>query len=192
MDETIKIGLVGFGSVGKDTVARYLSDKYGFAHVSSGDLIREYVRKNNLGALNRSNLQIIGNDLRKKYGADYLTMHALEVFKHKVPHSSRVVISGLRALPEVNRLKSEGGVVIAVTAPLERRYSWAVRRGSATDHVTLEEFKSIEDREAENANEVNQNIKAVLAAADMTIVNSGSRDQLFDEVDRIVTHILKP
>ncbi len=178
------IGLVGFGSVGKDTVSRYLVDKFGFTHVSSGDLIRAYMTENKLGEQTRDALQKVINELREKNGGDYLVRIALE------NASPRLVISGLRAIPEVERIKKEGGLIIAVTAPVETRYQWALSRKRATDKITFEEFKAIEVKEMENQNLAAQNIKAVMAMADFTINNSGSRDQLFAEINRIMGEII--
>jgi dephospho-CoA kinase len=112
----IRLGLVGFGSVGKDTLARYLIVRYGFVHVSCGDLIRQYSREHGNGEMTRSALQRVGNELRIQYGPDYLVRKALET-----PHE-RLVISGLRAVAEAATLKAAGGTIIAITAPLETRY----------------------------------------------------------------------
>jgi len=169
------IGLVGFGSVGKDTVSRYLVDKFGFTHVSSGDLIRAYMTENKLGEQTRDALQKVINELREKNGGDYLVRIALE------NPSPRLVVSGLRAIPEVERIKKEGGIIIAVTAPIEKR---------ATDRISFEKFKAIEVQEMENQNLAAQNITAVLAMADITINNSGSRDHLFAEINRIMAGII--
>ena len=187
-DNFLKIGLVGFGSVGKDTVARYLSDKHQFTHISSGDLVRDYIRKNNLGELTRENLQKVANELRSKNGADYLTVLSLTTFTEN-KNGEKLVISGLRAIPEVTKLKEEGGKIIAVVAPVETRYAWATRRGGATDHVTFEQFKATEEKEAAGNQKEQQNIKAVLELADITIINDGSRDDLYRKIDEALSHI---
>lgn len=185
----IKIGLVGFGSVGKDTVARYLCDKHHFTHISSGDLIREHVRKNNLGDLTRENLQRVANELRLKNGADYLTKFSLETFKKDYPGGGKLVISGLRAVQEVTKLKEEGGKIIAVVAPIETRYAWAIKRGGVTDQVSFDQFKAIEEKEAESKQKEQQSIKEVLGLADFTIVNDGTRADLYMKIDKVLTHI---
>lgn len=189
----VVLGLVGFGSVGKDTVARYLVEKYGYVHISSGDLIRKYVQDNNLGSLTRENLQKIANQLREQNGADYLTVLALEKFNELLKTGSKVfpglIISGLRAIPEVTRLKEEGGKVVAVIAPVETRYEWAKKRAGVADQVSFDQFKEIEENEVKNNSETQQNVQAVLALADATIVNNGSRKDLYEAVDKVVLGI---
>lgn len=174
------IGLVGFGSVGKDTVSRHLEKKHGYTHVSSGDLLRLYMRKNNLGLETRSALQDVGNKLRAEHGADYLSVLALQ------NPARPIVVSGLRAVPEVSRIKKEGGIVIALSAPIETRYTWASGRGGIADKVSFEEFKIIEEREANNNSEGQQNIKAVIKMADFHIENNGSRGELLQSIDHII------
>jgi len=188
---TTIIGLVGFGSVGKDTVARYLCNNYGFIHISSGDLVRDHVRRNNLGELTRENLQKTANELRERNGADYLTVLAIESFVKAGSSKGRLVISGLRAVPEVTRLKEEGGVVISLTAPAEIRYAWSQKRAGASDKVTFEQFKETEEREVRSNSQAAQNIQEVLSLADITIVNSGSRDDLYSKVDTAMKQILQ-
>lgn len=187
--ELTKIGLVGFGSVGKDTIARYMTDKHQFVHISSGDLIRDYVKKNNLGDLTRDNLQKVGNELRAQKGADYLTVLSLQTFNEKNVHGSKLVVSGLRAVAEVAKLKEEGGKIIGIVAPIETRYSWAKKRGGAMDHVTFEQFKAIEANEVAGNLKEQQNIQEVLKLADVVIVNDGNRNDLYRKIDEALSHI---
>ena len=182
-EHKILLGLVGFGSVGKDTVARYLVDKHNFLHISCSDMIRKYMTDHNLGEHTRENLHVVGNSLREKYGSDYLIVLSLD---HK---AERLIISGLRNVGEAERLKKEGGILIGVTAPVEVRYAWGKSRGGTKDHVTFEQFKEMEEKEAASKDPKAQSIREVMAMADVTIDNSGSREDLFKEIDAVVSKV---
>ena len=169
----MKLAFVGQPAVGKDALAIHIEKKFNLTHVSSGDIIRDYVRKNNLGELDRKNLQIIGNKLRTERGGDVLVRMALE------QNPDNVVISGLRAIDEVETFKRLGGTIIVVTAPIEKRFEWAKARGRIDDNTSFEDFKKIEDDEKVNIDRNGQNVDKVIAMADIEIVNNGSLEDLF-------------
>lgn len=175
----MKLAFVGHPAVGKDAVANYVEQTYGLKHVSSGDIIRAYVTENNLGDLSRENLGIQGNILRKEKGGDILVKIALE----KNPND--LILSGLRTVDEVETFKKAGGKIVAVTAPLEKRFEWAKTRGRIDDNTSFEDFKKIEDKERANAERTSQNVEQVIAMRDMEIVNDGTLEDLFKKVDQI-------
>ncbi len=178
--ENIKLAIVGPRGVGKDTVANYLAEKKGFTHISSGDLIRSYIIEHNLGAPTREMCQKVAKELREKHGGDYLVRVAIE------KNYPRLIISGLRAVPEVEGFKNLGGKVIAVTAPIEIRYTWAASRRDIDSTVTFEEFKNFDEREVTSADPNAQNVKGVIALADYFIENSGNKEHLFTEIDLLL------
>jgi dephospho-CoA kinase len=171
----IIIGLVGYFSSGKDAVARHL-EQLGFHHISTGDMVREYVREEKLGEPTRDLLIRTGNKLRHEQGGDVLVRRALGD-SHR-----RLVISGLRALPEALAIKKAGGVLVAVAAPIERRFEWARSRGRITDGVTFEEFSDREETESRGKAPYEQNLKGVIEMADVTLENTGTLDELKKKV----------
>ena len=48
--------LVGQAGSGKDTAADYICKKYGYKHISTADILRDYIKKNMLGDLTRQNM----------------------------------------------------------------------------------------------------------------------------------------
>lgn len=136
------IGLTGAFSSGKDAVAKYLMKK-GFSHVSTGDILRKEANRRKLRRT-REYLQMLGNEFRKKHGSGYLAKLALKKF----PDS--VVVSGIRNTGEIEELKKAaktGFLMLAIDAPILRRYQWAEKRGKLTDGVTLKEFRLQEEFE---------------------------------------------
>ncbi|MBI5126316.1 MAG: nucleoside monophosphate kinase [Candidatus Taylorbacteria bacterium] len=176
----MKIAFVGQPAVGKDAVAEYIARHYKLTHISSGDLIRAYVTENNLGGLDRTNLQVVGNKLRAQYGGDYLVVLALR----KTPDN--LILTGLRTIDEVETFKKTGGTVIAITAPIEFRYQLAKKRGRIGENISFEEFKNIEEQEAQNPDRNSQNVNQVIGMATIEVVNEGTLEELFEKVKRVV------
>ncbi len=171
----MKIAFVGPPAVGKDVVSDFIAKKYSLTHISSGDLVREYVIKNNLGDLSRENLGLVANQMRKEFGADILVKTAIE----RAPDN--LVLTGLRAIDEVEAFKNLGGKVISITAPIRKRFELALARMRIDDNVPFDEFKKIEEREFKNMDRNSQNVQKVLEMADYEIVNDGTLNDLFEK-----------
>lgn len=179
----MKIAFVGPIAVGKDAVSNYVEQKYNLTHISSGDTLRKYVEENNLGGIDRKNLQINANKLREEKGGDILIKMIFE--KNK----DNIIISGLRAIEEIETFKKLGGIIIAITAPIEQRYRLAQIRGRIDDHISFEEFKRIENQENTNGNHKAQNLSKVIAMADFEIINDNTIEELFAKCDRVLSQI---
>ena len=180
----MKIAFVGPIAVGKDAVSNYIEQKYKLTHISSGDTLRNYVLENNLGSLDRKNLQINANKLREERGGDIL----IKIIFEKV--TDNIIVSGLRAIEEVETFKKLGGIVIAITAPIEQRYKLAQIRGRIDDHISFEEFKRIEDQENTNDSHKAQNLSKVIAMADFEVINDSSLEELFKKCDKTISQIV--
>lgn len=172
---------MGHAAVGKDTLALYVSEKLSIPNVSSGDMIRKYVTDNNLGTLERENLKKVGNSLRQEFGGDFLVKLAIELHDNK-----DIILSGLRTVDEVTTFKKLGGIIIAVTAPAERRYELAKLRNRIDDKVTFEEWKKNEEEEYSSSDNTKQNINGVIALADYEIQNLGALEDLYRECDSLI------
>jgi adenylate kinase len=176
----MKLAFVGPPAVGKDAASNYIAEKYKLVHISSGDIIRQYVNKNNLGSLDRKNLQKVANTLRNEKGGDILIRIAMQNNK------DNLILSGLRAIDEVESFKRFGGIVISISAPLEKRYKMAKMRGRIDDHTSLADFEKLEQEERVSTNRNSQNVDAVVAMADINISNDGDLSDLFKKCDAIM------
>jgi dephospho-CoA kinase len=174
------IGLVGHPSCGKDTVAEFLVTQFGFKHISTGDLIREYAKSKVDGELTREKLHVISRQLRAEYGAGTLAEMALKTAGNKL------AISGLRTIAEAEKVKQAGGKIVCITAPIKLRYERAKARGRVGEDIDLEKFAEIESRESHSSDPNGQNTEGVIALADYTIQNVGTLAQLHSQVEKIV------
>lgn len=108
------IGIAGSFASGKDTIAHALVADFGFTHISTGDMVREVALRER-GSIERPVLHAVADEHRHRDGAGAFIKHAL-----KKPRP--LVVTGIRALGEAKELKSQGGLLIFVDAPVEVRY----------------------------------------------------------------------
>lgn len=179
------VGLVGYPASGKDTAALYFSQQHNFIHVSTGDMIREYIKENNLGKATRELLQKVGNELRLKNGAGFFACEAIQ----KNSEKEKIIVSGIRTVGEALEIKKLGGIIIAVDVSQKVRFERAQARGSARDNRDFEAFKAVEDLEAQHTDPNVQNVLAVINMADYKIVNEGTVEELYGHIDQILNQI---
>lgn len=181
--QQIRIVIVGHPLSGKDTVGDYLAHEYGFIHVDTGQLVRDYIAENGLGEPTRDLMQKTGNEVRKRLGSDYFYKKALS--SNASP--SRLVISGVRTLGEMKAAKESGCIVIATVAPVGKRYEWAkARRGRVSDNVSFEDFVRQEVAESFSKSIFEINVNAMIAQADYTIGNEADLEHLYTSVDSLM------
>ena len=172
----LTLGLVGKPCSGKDTVAAYLTERYGFAHVSTGDLVRFYIAEHNLGEPDRVLARNVANRMREENGADYLVRLAL------ANETPLLVVSGIRAIAEAEAVQ-EVGKIVCVNASVELRFERMQGRGRASDNITLAQFREQEAAEDANSSESAQNVLQVMALADHSVDNQGDLEHLQAQID---------
>lgn len=171
------IGLAGSFASGKDTLAKYLVDTYGFYHISTGDIVREEAMAK-YGSIERPVLYKMANEIRNTRGYGALGEMSLERYdKVQAQYPQGLIVSGFRAIAEAQAVKAAGGVIIYTDAPLQNRYEWMRARARDQEAViSLEEFK---EREAKENGGVDPNfdISAIRGIADYVIENNATREE---------------
>ncbi|MCB9809065.1 AAA family ATPase [Candidatus Nomurabacteria bacterium] len=179
------IGLTGTNSAGKGTVVEYLCQQKGFHHFSARAFIAQEIEKQGL-APTRDTMITIANRMRVEHGPDYILESLYQQAKEV---GGNAILESIRGTAEVEALRNHGDfILIAVDAPIELRYQRALNRKSSTDHMTFEEFKDIEDREMFNATNdpYAQNLKGVIEMADSILMNTGTPEELFEQVEEVL------
>lgn len=175
------IGLTGTFAAGKDTVAEYLVEK-GFEHHSTGDQIREIAEERGIKQ-NRDVLRELGNELRDKYGSEFLCRRIIE----EKAKTDKVVISGIRQPGEIEYLRELGHFhLIAVDAPVEVRFERMQQRNREGDPKTIEEMVEKERKEMESAGPNAQRIHECMQLADSLLINDKDREELHEKVDEVL------
>jgi dephospho-CoA kinase len=182
-DKRTILAIVGRDVSGKDTVGKYLKKEYGFAHVVTGQLVRDYIAENHLGEPTRELMIKAGTDARAKFGADYFLQVGL------ASDADRLVLDGVRAMGEVTAVREAGGKVLAVEASIEKRFEWAKGRGRTSDEATFEDFMKHEQMQSTSATENGQSVNEVISRADYVITNDGDLSDLFTKVDVLMAQI---
>lgn len=175
------IGVMGRIGAGKDAVAEYLVNNYGFQQIAFRDLVVEEAHRRGLDPT-RENLAVVQKDCRARYGDDYFPK---EVVRRTETSKARdVVITGIRTSTDARVLKEHFGDkirLVLVDADAGVRFQRMVKRRRLGDPTVFEDFKEQERLENEHFDS-----EKAFAQADVTIDNSGTLVQLQEKVDRLV------
>lgn len=180
------IGITGTDGGGKGTVVEYLVSEKGFAHYSARALLIEEIERREL-SVDRAHMRLIANELRATHGNDYVVTTYLA--RKEAEGIERAVIESIRALAEVTTLKKYGGVLIAVDADQRLRYERIQSRASASDTVSFEEFVAHEELEMNDPDPHGMQKAAVIAAADYTILNNGTLEELHIQIEEVLQQL---
>lgn len=181
------IAVVGMCGSGKSIVSDYLVKK-GFQFLRFGQITLDEVKKKGIKPDEKTESKI-REDIRKERG-----MAAFAILnKPKIDELSKkgdVVIDGLYSWSEYKYLKEiykEKLVVIAVYASPKIRYSRISKRSAQKDPDLRHRSFSVEDAKARDCAEI-ENIEkgGPIAMADFTLVNEGSLEELYGQVDEIL------
>src|SRR5262249_39708244 len=179
------IGLTGRNAAGKGEVARYLQRKSFYYH-SLSDAIRDEIRSRGEQPT-RERLIIVGNELRQRHGAAVLAERILA----KIEDDKHYVIDSIRNPSEVEAFRAAKNFkLIRVEAPPEVRFQRLISRQRESDPHTYEDFVALENREAEG-DDTSQNLVKVELMADYTVVNDGTLDKLYAQLDELLKSLLQ-
>ncbi len=176
------IGIVSHYAGGKDTVSEYLKKEKEFIYYSLSDIIRDELKKRGMSE-NRDNLINVGNDLRKKFGNKILAKRSFDKIKKT---NKNVVLGSIRNPSEVKFLKKQKNFfLVKIDCPIEIRYERLKERNRIGDIKSLEEFIKKEKQE-ESSDPSKQQIHKVVQMADLSIDNSGSLNQLYKNINKLI------
>ncbi len=180
------IGVVGLNGAGKDTVAKYAVEKYGFVHKDLGQEIRDMLKENGKDHLDRGLMIALGNEMRQKNGFNYWCKRAISA-----ANSGNVIITSVRNPSEADEIKSSGGKIVEVFANQKLRFERTQERvrnnpGSHGDIQSFEKFIEMEKRELESADPSKQQLIACIELADYRLNNNGTFEMLYGEIDGLM------
>lgn len=181
------IGVTGTDGGGKGAVVDYLVAQKGFIHCSARELWVEEMGKRGL-EISRENMRLTANSLRAQYGNDYLIQEYLRR-AHEAGWKD-VAIDSLRAIAEVEALKTAGGVLLAIDADPKLRYARTQSR-SAEKPVSFEEFMAHEALEMNDPDPHGMQKAKVMQMADYTLQNNGTLDELHAQINAVLAKIGK-
>lgn len=182
------IGITGTIGSGKEAAREIITRNFNCYHSTLSALIRTEMLEKRKIKVDRSNLQNLGNDLRKQYGNDVLVKLAWNFLQK---NKEFIIIDGIRNPGEIEFLKKVAEFyLIAVDAPIELRFERLMKRGGPKDVKTMEEFLELNERDmGANEPEYGQRVKDCMNMADFTVVNDGDKRQLESKVLEVMKQI---
>jgi dephospho-CoA kinase len=129
---------------------------------------------------------IVANDLRQQFGPSYIVE---QLYKRALLEGADVVIESLRAVAEVEKVKELGGRVIGVDAEQKTRFERSQKRGSVKDGVTFEAWLVQEQKESNPEDPTKQDIFGALKKADIVLLNNGTQEELFEQVEKFLNKL---
>lgn len=179
------IAIVGMAGSGKGTVAEYLESK-GCPKVYFGGMVYEEVKKRGLDIIKDE--KFVREDMRAQEGMDVMAKRAsIKIDEYFAGGHKTVVCDGLYSWSEYKFLKEKYGdnlTVIAVYTPLNLRYERLVSRRDEHRPYTLEDAIKRDYAEIENIEK-----GGPIAMADYTIINDSGKEELTQNIEKILTQI---
>ena len=173
------IGITGTLGAGKGTIVEFLKVK-GFKHFSVRELLIEKIKEKHL-EVNRDNMVVVANELRKNHSPSYL---AEQLYEKAKGHNA--IIESIRTEGEIIKLKEKGNfILLAIDADPKLRYERITKRQSETDKIDFNTFKKNENREMENQDPNKQNLKKCIELANHKLQNNGTIEQLNTKLEEL-------
>lgn len=176
------IGITGTDGAGKGTVVEYLVKNKGFTHYSARAIWIDELNVRGMETT-RANMRLIANEMREKFGNDFLITYYLKKIEKEKPQHA--IIESIRAVAEAETLHANEGVLLAVDADQKIRYARVQERRSETDKVSFEQFVAHEDLEAHDPNPHGMQKQKVIQMADHVIYNNGSVAELGVKIESL-------
>ncbi|MDR0977792.1 MAG: AAA family ATPase [Endomicrobium sp.] len=160
------IGLTGFYCSGKDTVANYISNIYGYKHFSLSDVLRNMMKSAGIEPI-RENLIVFGTKLRRENGNAVLAEKILGSIKN----GGKYCVTSIRHSEEVAEFrKRKDFILVNVAAPYDIRFKRMQKRKRPGDPQTLEKFIELEKKESQSSGS-GQQIRKTAGIADVVFMN---------------------
>jgi len=175
------IAIIADISAGKDTAAKYISEKYDYEHHTISDILRAVARERKLKPT-RPNLQGLADEIRKNEGPDALIIRELKKIKKE-----QVIFAGVRDISEIKYLRKNypGKVVVFyLKADAKVRFERIKARGRTGDPKTFEEFLKMEKAEGKKFK-----FKQLFKMADYTIENNGTEEEFHKKLDEFMKSV---
>jgi dephospho-CoA kinase len=179
------LAFIGEKLGGKDAVTKYLIENHNAVQVKYSQVLDEILEILELEK-SRKNETALAMGLRDLFGRDVL----VPALKNKISKLSSplIIMNGVRFQEELEAIKDLEVKSIYITAPQEIRYQRYLKRVEKTDDGT----KSFEDFQKEDQNSPTEvNIPGLGSRADHFIDNTGSLEELYSKVDKLLQELNK-
>ena len=173
------VGLAGTNGSGKDTVAEFLKEEYGYYVVSATEMLEAELSKLDWPT-DRTHKRKLGNQWRREQGLGVIVQRAVN--EAKAAGFDKVVVGSLRNSGEADLVHELGGQVLWIDADPKLRYERVKKgnRGRIEDDKTFREFLSDEQAEmVEDGDRATLNMGMVKQKSDIFLKNNFSSSEKF-------------
>ncbi|MDH5682795.1 MAG: AAA family ATPase [Spirochaetota bacterium] len=178
--KNIIIALVGLCGSGKSVAAEYfVNEDYHVIHF--GGITMDEMKKQNLAVCEENERQV-REELRNSYGMGAYATLSIPKIDALLKDEKKVLIDGLYSFTEYKILKEkykDGLMVIAIYTPKAIRYKRLSER--AVRPLTPQKAMERDFAEIDNIEK-----GGPIAIADHTVINTGSKEQLFKSLEEIM------
>lgn len=183
--QKVIIGVAGEIASGKDTVGKYIAEKYGALSLRFSQPLRDILDRMELEQ-NRENMSKLSLHLRKAFGEDILSKAILaEAVKSS---KDLVVVDGARRFPDIVHMEAdEHFYFVYVEASSEKRYERIIKRRQNADDATKTPVQFEKDANLETELQ----IRSLKTRADFVINNDGTLEELQAQIDKMVKELKK-
>lgn len=173
------IGIIGTICAGKDTAGNYLAQRLNWPSYQISGPLKDLLMERG-EQLSRENLIRLGSWLALEKGPAYLAEHILT----RAP--DKFIVTGMRQLEQIRYLRSSCNLLlIAIDANPKIRFQRVQQTNKLGEADSLEEL--IAREKAENSPPNTQRLFECLKLADLVLKNEGSVEELYTQLDTIVT-----
>jgi len=181
------LNIVGSPGSGKTTVCAHLEEKYRFVTVRPSDSIRLYAQEHGIPLVRRLDYVMCGQ--RMKQEDPHIFVKAV-----LANPAERICVDGLRMPFDMDELRKQGAVMLALECDPIERYERAVMRNTdknASRLVSFDEFMADEAIDKGHDNPQMPNIEKMIESADYTIETTKlPLADLIIKVDSIIEELL--
>lgn len=174
------LAIVGLAGAGKTESTEYVIKKTGLPKVYFGQAVIDEVKSRGL-ELSEANERIVREELRAKLGLSAMAILNLPKIK-ELYKSGSVLIESLYSWEEYTKIKEEFGdefIVLAIYTSFETREKRMANRPFRP--LLGDDLKSRDYSQIENLHQAGP-----IARADFTIINEGSKEELYKNLDKIL------
>ncbi len=180
------LAVVGMSGSGKSVVVDYLTEK-GYPKVYFGGMIYKEMEKRGIERTQDGESEKEFREMiRKTEGKDWVVKQAIEETKDLIAAGQkRIVLDGVYSWTEYKILKREflkSLSVVAIVVDKKKRYKRvAIRPGRAFDSAAIRERDRSEIENLEKGGPI--------AAADYYILNNGTIEEMYEEIEKVLKEI---
>ncbi len=179
----IILGLVGQLAAGKGTVVAYLKANRQAQAFRYSDPLRQTLDLFNL-EISRDNMQRLSTVLRQNFSEDILASAMLK--RITAADAELIIIDGVRRFTDIENLAKLPEFHLAyIKTDQAKRYQRYIKRNEniGDDAMTFEDFKAKDEAEAD------RQVPEVGQQAKLIIDNNGSLEQLYQQIENILTQL---